>query len=286
MATINLRAIYTIAQKEFLDNIRNKWAILISVIFIILMIASSYVVGGQGDGDGAFGGMQATVVFSISFTSFLIPLIAIILGFSTIAGEAETGAISVVLSHPIRRVEVILGKFLGLGAVLSVTPLIGFGVSGIIISTVAGAEQVNSYLAFIGLAILLGLVYLSLILFISAICKSRTRAIAGGVLLFFWSMIYGIIVAGVFIATGGKYRELMTPGTTLTYPDWLWGTVVFSPTDTNQMAVMRVFNLQKVMGFQIEPPDWLSLEVLLLIHISCIIASLVLAYYFFKRRDI
>ena len=188
MPIINPKTIYTIAKKEFMDNIRSKWIILISIIFIILTIVSAYVAGGTSN--ELFGAMEATVVSLMSIYTLIIPLIAILLGFSTIAGEAEAGSLSVVLSYPVKRVEVLIGKFLGLGSVLAVTPIIGFGISGMIIAAVIGAEEGLSFLAFIALAIVLGLIYLSLIIFISALCRTRVRAIAGGVALFFYAMIY------------------------------------------------------------------------------------------------
>ena len=283
MARINPKAIYTIAKKEFMDNIRNKWIIVLTIIFIILTIASSYLAGG---GKEMFGGMEETVVSILSISAMLIPLIAIMLGFSTIAGEAEKGALSVVLSYPIRRGEVLLGKFLGLGSVLAVTPLIGFGLGGIVIAATVGAEEGLAYMAFIALAIILGLMYLSLVIFISALCKTRVRAIAGGVILFFWSMIYGVIIMGVYIATGGSYQELLSPAGMTSLPDWFWASVVFSPNDTNQMAVMRAFDLNQAMGFSIDAPDWLSMNFLLVIQLVWIIVPLILAYFFFKRRDI
>ena len=286
MARINPKAIYTIANKEFLDNIRNKWIIVMTLIFIILTIASSYLAGGQAGGGEMFGGMEETVVALMGIYTLLIPLIAILLGFSTIAGEAETGALSVVLSYPIRRGEVLLGKFLGLGSVLAVTPLIGFGLGGVVIAATVGAEEGLAYMAFIALAIILGLMYLSLVIFISALCKSRMRAIAGGIILFFWAMIYGVIIMGVFIATGGSYQELMSPTGMANLPDWFWASVVLSPNDTNQMAIMQAFDLEQVMGIPIEAPGWMSMNFLLVIQLIWIIVPLFLAYYFFKRRDI
>jgi ABC-type transport system involved in multi-copper enzyme maturation permease subunit len=286
MARINPKAIYTIAKKEFMDNIRNKWIIVLTIIFIILTIASSYLAGGQAGGKEMFGGMEETVVSLLSISAMLIPLIAIMLGFSTIAGEAEKGALSVVLSYPIRRGEVLLGKLLGLGSVLAVTPLIGFGLGGAVIAATVGAEEGLAYIAFIALAIILGLMYLSLVIFISALCRTRVRAIAGGVVLFFWAMIYGVIIMGVFIATGGNYQELMSPTGMANLPDWFWASVVLSPNDTNQMAVMRAFDLEQAMGFSIEAPDWLSMNFLLVVQLVWIIVPLILAYYFFKKRDI
>lgn len=284
MAAGGLKSIFSIAKKEFMDNIRNKWIIVITIIFVILTIASSYLAGGQAGGEEVFGGMEATVVALMSIYTLLIPLIAILLGFSTIAGEAETGALSVVLSYPITRLEVLLGKFLGLGSALAVTPLIGFGLSGIVIVVVVGAEEGLAFLAFIALAIVLGLMYLSLILMISALCKTRVRAIAGGVILFFWAMIYGMIVMAIYYGTGGDFMKLMSGEGT--YPDWLWSSVVFSPGDLNQMAVMRAFDLDQAMGISIEAPDWMSMAFLLVVQLLWIIIPLILAYYFFKKRDV
>ena len=282
MLGINPKKIYTIAKKEFLDNIRSKWIILISIIFIILTILSAYVAGGSSD--EVFGGMEDTVVSLMSIYTLLIPIIAILLGFSTIAGEAEAGALSVVLSYPVTRVEVLLGKFLGLGSVLAVTPIIGFGISGIVIAAIIGTEEGLAFLAFIALAIVLGLMYLSLIICISAFVRTRVRAIAGGVALFFWAMIYGVIVMAVYMGTGGNITELMTGQGT--YPEWLFSSVVFSPGDLNQMAVMRAFGLNEAMGISIEAPDWMSMSFLLVVQLIWIIVPLILACYFFRRRDI
>ena len=37
MAKFNPKSIYAIAKKEFLDNIRNKWIILLTIIFFMLL---------------------------------------------------------------------------------------------------------------------------------------------------------------------------------------------------------------------------------------------------------
>lgn len=282
MLGLNFKTIYAIAKKEFLDNFWNKWILLISIIFIIMTILSSYV--SSGSSDELFGGFEATVVTLLGISAFLIPIISILLGFSTIAGEAEGGALSVVLSYPVKRIEVLIGKFLGLGSVLAFTPIIGFGISGIIIVAFIGAEEGLAFLAFIALAIVLGLMYLSLIICLSALARNRVRAIAAGVGLFFWAMIYGIIISAVYMATGGDITKLFIGEAT--YPDWLFGSIIFSPADLNQMAVMKAFGLNQVMGFTIEPPGWMNMPFLLIVQFIWIIVPLILAYIFFKRRDI
>ena len=52
MDGFNSKAVYTVAKKEFTDNVRNKWTILLTVLFVILIVVFSYVAGGQTGGYG------------------------------------------------------------------------------------------------------------------------------------------------------------------------------------------------------------------------------------------
>ncbi|MCX6667916.1 MAG: ABC transporter permease subunit [Euryarchaeota archaeon] len=284
MEKLNPKAIYTIAKKEFLDNIRNKWVILLTFLFVILIVVFSYVAGGQSGGGKTFGNMQNTVIGLVSISSILIPLIAIILGFSTISGEAESGALYVVLSYPVRRLEVLLGKLLGLGSVIIVSTFLGFGLGGIVIAATVGTEAWAGYIAFIFLSIFLGFIYLSLSICISAFCKRRITSIGGGLLVFFWSMIYGTILMAILFATGSNIANLMKGN----IPEWFYNSVIFSPSDLHQTAVQRAFGISTIeaMRIKVTIPEFLSMSTLLVVHIIWFIVPLVLAYYFFKKRDI
>ena len=284
MLAINPRSIYTIAKKEFLDNVRNKWILLLTVIFIISIIAFSYVAGGQTGGD-SFGNMKITV-FSITVISILIiPLIAIILGFGTISGEAESGALYVVLSYPIRRIEVLFGKLIGLGAVISISILLGFGLGGIIIAATVGTDYFGGYIAFIFLSIFIGVIFLSLSICISAYCKKRITSIFGGILIFFWSfMIYNLIISVILFFTGISQEAYLTNQ----YPDWYYYSAVFNPTSLYPTAVQRAFGVTSLDTGEITTvfPEILSTPLVIISLIIWFIVPLILAYIFFKRRDI
>ena len=284
MAFINLRSIYSVAKKEFMDNIRNKWIIAMMIIFLLLTILASYLAGGQAGGEETFGGMEDTVVTILSISTLLIPIIAIMLGYSTISGEAESGSLSILLTYPVKRIDVLLGKLFGLGSVLIFSIVVGFGTGGLIIAATVGAAEGIAYLAFIALTSVLGLMYLSLSICISAFCKKRVTSIAGGVMIFFWAMIYGMIIFGILLATGITFEEFMTPG--FAYPDWLFQSIFFSPGDMYQMSVMQAFGLSQAFGFTIEAPEYLSLGILTFAQFIWILVPLILAYIFFKRRDI
>ncbi len=280
----NFESVYTVTKKEFLDNVRNRWIMLLSIIFIIIIIVFSFLAGGQTGEESFLGGMEQTVVGLLTINSFLIPIIAIILGFSTISGEAESGSLSVVLSYPISRLEVLIGKFFGLASVLVFSILLGYGIGGIIIAVTSGTESGAGYLMFIFLSIVLGLVFLSGSIFISSFCKKRVTSIGGGIFLFFWGMIVGSIFFGIYLSQGGTMEGLLAGTETL--PDWLWGTVVLSPVDLHQIAVMQAFSIDTFQGISTNPPEFMSMGFMLLVHFIWIIVALILAFFFFKRRDI
>lgn len=279
MMKINPKSIYSVAKKEFTDNIRNRWIILLTIIFVIMTFAAS-VLGGRG----TIGGMSETVTTLCGISCILIPLISIMLGYGTISGEAESGSLSVILSYPVRRIELLLGKFFGLGMVIVVSTVIGFGTGGVIIVATTGTSQVGSYLAFIGLTILLGILYLSLSICFSAIFKKRVASLGAGIMIFFWSMIYGTIIFGIYLSTGGSWADLMTEQIKL--PNWLWASVFLSPSDMYQSAVMRVFNIKQAFGFGVVPPGFINLRSIIFVQLLWTMIPLILAYYFFERRDI
>ncbi len=282
MAMINPKAIYTIAKKEFLDNIRNKWIIVLTIIFVILIIIFSYVAGAGGE--EIFGNMETSVIGLLAVSAILIPLIAIILGFSTISGEAESGALYVVLSYPVRRIEVLLGKLLGLGSVIIASIFIGFGFGGVVIAVTAGGESWVGFIGFILLSMFIGWIFLSLSICVSSFCKKRITSIGGGIVLWFWGMIYGTVIIGILYGTGYTFEDILTGNV----PDWFFNSVVFSPPDLHQTAVMRAFGISTIeqMGFSITLPEFLNMGILLSAHLIWFIVPLILAYYFFKRRDI
>jgi Cu-processing system permease protein len=284
MGSINPKSIYCVAKKEFLDNIRNKWVIVLTTILFLLVIVFAYLAHAQPVQPGGGDVFQNTAVGLLSISSILIPLIAIILGFSTISGEAESGSFSVFLSYPVTRLEVLLGKFFGLGLVIVVSILIGFGLGGVIITATAGGESWVGYLVFIGLTILLGLIYLSLSICVSAFFKRRITSIGGALVIFFWGMIISFVFLGILYGNGYNMEKIMAGN----IPNWYWYENFLSPTDLNQAAVMKGFGVNQIeaMGFKATFPDFLNAGSILFVHLIWLIVPLILAYFFFKRRDI
>ncbi len=277
---VALRSVYTIAKKEFADNVRNKWILSLVAIFLVLSIASSFMAG-----QGRVGEMDVTVSVLISISSLLVPIISIMLGYATISGEAESGALSVVLACPIRRIEVLLGKLVGLGSVICLSILVGFGISGIVIAASTGEAEWSSYLGFILLTMLLGMLYLSLSVCISSVLRRRVTSLGAGVMVFFWGMICGMIWIGAYMATGGDAMAFLQ-GDTSEVPDWFWFEVFLSPQDGSGTATMLAFGDTEIMGYSVDFPPWVNLGTLVLAHLIWTLVPIALAYWWFQKRDV
>lgn len=276
---VDASSIVTVLKKEVADNIRNKWIIVLTAIFAILTLAASILAGG-----GRLGGLEETVTSLMSISMILIPLIAIMLGYATISGEDEDGSLAVLLSYPIRRGEVFLGKFFGLAIVIALATSVGFGISGIAIGLSKSATPWGNYAAFILLAVLLGVLYLSVSMCFSALFKRRVASLGAGILLFFWSTIYGTVLMGIYFATGGSMSDFTSMNPSI--PDWFWNSIYLSPMDMNQTATMLVFNIERAFGFAIDVPSFINLTRILGAHLAWIAIPLVIAYAAFDRRDI
>jgi Cu-processing system permease protein len=197
---MDFKAIFSIGKKEFMDNFRNKWIIILSIIFAILVVIISYF-GSQGFGQD-WSSLENTIGGLEGIVTLIIPIISLMLGYAAIVGEIEKGSMSSLLALPVNRYEIILGKFLGLGSVICSTILIGFGYT--------------PYLSFIGISILIGLAFLSVSMFFSTLFKKRSSAMGGAIFLwFFFSIIWQIILVGVLFAammSGGITDSTSIPG--------------------------------------------------------------------------
>ncbi|HEC71970.1 MAG TPA: ABC transporter permease, partial [Thermoplasmatales archaeon] len=72
-----IEVITNIAKKEFMDNIRNKWIIIITVLFASLTLLASYAGSIYSKGWQDLG---VTILIINSLVNLLITIIALILG--------------------------------------------------------------------------------------------------------------------------------------------------------------------------------------------------------------
>jgi hypothetical protein len=86
----------------------------VAVVFTILLFVLLPVLGITATGDDTLKGrLQTFVSYSLSLTSFLLCLLTIIVSIYSVTSDIEQKQIFTVLTKPIRRYQLILGKLLG-----------------------------------------------------------------------------------------------------------------------------------------------------------------------------
>jgi Cu-processing system permease protein len=176
--------IWVLAQKELRDALRNRWFLLYTLAFIALSLAFSYLAL-AGAGMVGFAGFGRTAASLINLVLLIVPLMALTIGAQSLAGEQEKSTLAYLLAQPINRVELFLGKYLGLTLSLLASLTLGFGFSGLVMAlNGGGAADPGAYVQLVALAFLLSLTMLSVGFLISAL--TNKAGVAVGIGLFLW----------------------------------------------------------------------------------------------------
>ena len=273
--------ILNIAKKEIMDNLRNKWIIIITILFAILTLLASYA--GSYFSQGEWQDLEATVIAMSGLVQIFISIIGLMLGYAAIVGEIERGSMGPLLSLPIKRLEIILGKLVGLGSVLTITILLGFGIAGVYIGLNVQDVNYGEYLIFIGASILIGLVFLSLGLFLSSLFKKRSTAMGAAIFVWFlFAIIWQLIMVTVVIAAG-----LINNLSSNSFPDWYFGIQNINPLQSySTLLSINIGSLQQDIGSFVGYPEFISNEFLIGILTLWIIVCISISIWRFNKTDI
>ena len=201
-----MKQVFIIMGKEWRDGMRNRWVLATTALLAALALTLAFL-GSAPTGAVKTGALAVTIVSLSSLTIFLIPLIALLLSYDAICGEIDRGTMALLLSYPVARWQVLLGKFFGHLAILAFATLIGYGFAGLAVQW-AGADDPGAWSAFafmIGTSALLGGVFVAIGYFISTLV--RDRGTAGGVALGVWLffvLLYDMALLGGLVADQGR----------------------------------------------------------------------------------
>lgn len=277
-----MKAILSVAAQEILISRRNRWVFAMTGVMLILAVSLVLL----GSGPSGTLGVDPLSVLTVSLSSlsvFLVPLIALLVTYDSIVGEVENGTMLLLLSYPISRAQVVLGKFLGLWLVTCLSIFIGFGAAVAVLAIGHDAPiPMDAYWSFGQLLIsacLLSAVFLSLGLWASSIAAQRgsAAALVIGLWLLFVVVFDLVLLGGLILGLDDVLSEsalstllLLNPGDAfriLNSGHFAESAVLSSSTTVDSAAAHAP-------GFL-----WASLFAWLLIPLSA-------AMYFFKRREI
>jgi ABC-2 type transport system permease protein len=243
----------------------------------------------------------------VSFLSFLVPLMAIGLGFDAVNGEHNRRTLSRILSQPIYRDALLFGKFLA-GLVTLAISLIALwllvvGLGLLLIGIPPGAEEIARSFVFLLVTIVYAGVWLALALLFSVVFRSAATAalITLGLWLlvtFIWPVLSGAL-AQIFIPPDPRYTALglQTPATAQLEqilarfsPSTLYAEIVVALLDPTTRALGPIY-LSQLQGAVLGAPLPFGESVLIawpqmVGMIATAIVLFVIGYVIFQRQEV
>jgi len=273
--------VITVASKEFKDGLRNRWIIAITLMFAVFSVGLSFF-GSVASGTVGFMSLPVTITSLASLAVFIIPLIALMLAYDAIVGEDEAGTLLLLLTYPLSRFQLLMGKFLGHGLILAVSTVIGFGSSAVIILALAPqvpfGEVLMHFSAFILSSLLLGWVFVAMAYLVSVSVSEKSKAAGLSLVIWFlFVLVFDLALLAFLVSYQGDLNEA-----TLSY------FLLLNPTDVFRLFNFIGFEDQNVavgvmaLAKSVQP----SIALLLLTLVAWIIAPLLVAYRLFSKRDV
>ncbi|QCC59251.1 ABC transporter permease [Natrinema thermotolerans] len=173
----------SVAKRDFLNVRRAKLVWIPALLYALFMLVFYWGQSSRPEPDFYM------VLWSLAGIggALVIPLVAIVAAYLSIAGERESGSIRYQLSLPVSRSDVVVGKLLARTGVVVASLLIAFAI-GIVAAQVLVPDmtlEYDGYAAFVALTLLYALAYVAVAVAISAATASRSRAMSGAIGFFF-----------------------------------------------------------------------------------------------------
>ncbi|MFV0297665.1 MAG: ABC transporter permease subunit [Hyphomicrobiaceae bacterium] len=206
-----ISSIWIIAGREMRDGFRNRRVVASTLLLAALALTLS-LIGSAPVGEVGASRFSVAVVSLSSLTTFLVPLIALVIAHDAIAGEFDRGTMLLLLSYPVRRWQIIAGKFLGHVGILTIAIFIGYGLAALAMGlTSAGHDHaaIIAYVCLLGTSVMLAAAFLAMGYCVSVFAQSpRTAAgMAIGIWLFF-VILYDVGLLGILVIDNGRFVTL------------------------------------------------------------------------------
>ncbi len=201
-----MTAVAAIAGHEVLAGIRNRWMLAASLLLGVLALTLAFI-GSTPAGPVAASPLAITVVSLSSLSVFLIPLIGLLVSYDTLVGEIERGTMPLLMTYPVTRWRIVLGKFAGQVAILAVATVIGFGVAALITGLGDGgdAEAWGAFGVMVGGSILLGAAFIALGTLFSAVVAERgTAAGVSAAAWLIFVVLFDMALLAILVADEGQ----------------------------------------------------------------------------------
>jgi ABC-type transport system involved in multi-copper enzyme maturation permease subunit len=283
-----MSGIFTIAHLTFQEAARRKIllaALLLGILFLIVFglgfhfIMLDFEVGTETSTLVELNAFRNFILMAgLYVVNFLTAIMTVLTSVDTVSGEINSGIIQTVVSKPIRRWEVIVGKWLGYAGMLSLyLLLLAGGVMGLIYFR-SGYLPPNP-LAGMGLIWLNALILLSVSIFGGTVFST----LANGVLVF---GLYGVAFIGGWIETIGGFLPDQASSQTAINIGIITSLLLPSEALWKRAAHEIQSPLAAILGITPFSAGSYPSDVMILYSIAYLAMAIVLAIYQFNHRDL
>jgi len=202
-----MNSVLVIGVREILVGLRNRWVLAATLALGALALSLTFL-GSAPTGRVGAGALDVVIVSLTSLTIFLTPLIALLISHDAIVGEIEGGSMPLLLTYPLRRRHVILGKLAGHVLILLFATVVGYGAAAAALALTGAemlTESLTAFAAMVASSVLLGAVFLAIGYLISALAGDRGTA--AGVAIGVWLLmvvIYDAALLGLLVIDQGR----------------------------------------------------------------------------------
>ncbi len=207
-----MNGIITIAQLTFHEALRKKVllaALLLGLAFLAVFASGFYFIYRELTTDRTPpSALQQTLILNfitmagLYAVNFLMIMMAVLMPVDTLSGEIRSGAIQTLVTKPMRRAEIVLGKWLGFWFILALYLVLMAG-GVLLIARVLGSMTPPN----VGIGIPLMMLEGTLLLTISIAGGTRLSTLANGVMAF---GLYGLAFIGGWMEQIGTLFENAT----------------------------------------------------------------------------
>ena len=284
-----MKSIGVLARMTFQEAIRRRivlTGLILGILFLIVFSIGSHMISIEiereaiAEGGAAYRNVMRTemsnflLMAGLYAVTFLSVAMGALLGADTLAGEINSGSIQTILTKPIRRSDVVFGKWLGFAGLLGLYALLMAG--GVVLIVFFQSDYIPR-----NMLTGLSLIYLDslLVMTISLAGSSAMPALATGGMVF---GLYGLAFIGGWIEQIGS---LMSNPTTVQI-----GIVTSLMIPTESLWRRAAYEMQTPLAstIGISPFGAFSVPSLLMVvyAIVYLIIALITAINIFQQRDI
>ncbi|NTJ63100.1 ABC transporter permease [Agrobacterium rhizogenes] len=303
----------TVALKEAADHMTSPRMHLVMLLVLLTAFGSIYAAIGEIKNTLSEDQFLFLRIFTtareplpsfVAFLGFLLPLVAIALGFDAINGEYNRRTMSRILSQPIYRDALLAGKFIGgllvIGICLVTLWLLVTGMGILMLGLPPSAEEIMRGLAFLIASLAYAGVWLAISMLFSTVFRAPATSALAGLTLWlvftiFWSMI-GPLVAGTiapvdpFDPTTAVHQAEIAHAIARLSPNTLFGEATLALLNPATRALGLIF-VSQLQGALLGAPLPFGQSILLIWpQFSGLIAAMLLvytiAYVVFQRQEI